>query len=104
MQHSATSPDGPAFSSGSLFAGKPVLYGQQVSRKRFLVINMPVLLFEIFIRLVANIHDSILYAEGFTIIIIQLMSPDLDGPVLEIFPVAQLDPFGLGFLYTAQQI
>src|SRR3546814_16795918 len=101
MQHSATIPDGPAFSSGSLFAGKPVLYGQQVSRKRFLVINMPVLLFEIFIRLVANLHDSILYAEGVTIIIIQLMSLALDGTVLESFPFEHLVQYWLGFLFPS---
>src|SRR5699024_4508231 len=95
MEHGTTVSPRPALAPGRLFSHESIFNCEIISRERFFIKKMTVLLVKIIISIIIYNHFSILHRESVLIIFTDFMLPDLGNPAIEIVSVEKLLPFRL---------
>ena len=106
VEHHAAVPDGVLRSARMPLIGEAVLHHQVITGERLLVIQVPVLLVEVIVLVVAHFNHAILHPKGVSEVLTHLVVVYLHNPVLYILPVEKRHPlsffgcfgfFGFGF-------
>jgi hypothetical protein len=93
MDHNPAVPEGPVWSAGSLIPDETVFHGDDVMGEFLPVKQVAKLAAKLTISIVGGLQDAVVYSEGVSIVVIQLMSRDLGIPARQVFTVEKLLPF-----------
>src|SRR5690606_19683181 len=74
-------------------ACKAVLYTEEISGERLVIMDVTVLEIKIGIPVVSDLQQTVFYAECVCIIFSYLMFGDFYRPIVQVFSIKQLDPF-----------
>src|SRR5690606_32310695 len=95
VKHRSGIPGSPTFSAICLLSYKTIFYLKQVIGVGFVIENMAILLVELVVTIVADLHQTIFYPKGICEIVIQIMRTDLNRPIIYVFAVKKRLPLWL---------
>ncbi len=81
---------------GCEFSYKAILHLQVKVRVRLLVVQVPVLLAEVTVLVVAHLDETVLHPEGIAVVLADRVAVNLRNPTIEVSPVEEIRPLGGG--------